>query len=74
VTDFLIVDNARYEVQWHCQGKDDPYGTTAQLAAIKTGVRNCKITPISNCCHAPHLEQPDVVLAHMAAFIRNIPE
>jgi pimeloyl-ACP methyl ester carboxylesterase len=56
------------------QGKDDPYGTTAQLAAIKTGVRNCKTTPISNCCHSPHQEQPDVVLSHMTAFIRNILE
>lgn len=54
------------------QGKNDPYGTPAQLFAIKKGVKNCNIKQITDCGHAPHHEQPKLVLAHMADFIQKI--
>jgi len=53
------------------QGKDDPYGTAQQLNAIENGVPDCETQHIENCGHAPHHEQPDVVLARMAAFIKK---
>ncbi len=53
------------------QGKDDPYGTAQQLTAIENGVQDCETQHIKNCGHAPHHEQPDLVLARMAAFIQN---
>lgn len=52
------------------QGKDDPYGTAQQLTAIENGVQDCETQHIQNCGHTPHHEQPDLVLAHMAAFIK----
>ena len=53
------------------QGRNDQYGTLAQLNAITDGVRDCEVQLIANCGHAPHHEQPDVVLAHMTKFIKR---
>ena len=52
------------------QGTTDPYGTPAQLAAIQEKTRYCDARLIPDCGHAPHLEQPDQVLTHMADFIQ----
>ncbi len=53
------------------QGKNDLYGTVQQLTAIENGVQGCETQHIKNCGHVPHHEQPDVVLARMAAFIKK---
>ncbi|MDT8379765.1 MAG: alpha/beta hydrolase [Desulfotignum sp.] len=52
------------------QGETDPYGTRAQLAAIREKIANCDTRLIKDCGHAPHIEQPDRVLSDMAAFIQ----
>lgn len=54
------------------QGRDDQYGTPAQLAAIAAGVPRCASHLIDHCRHSPHLEQPEAVLAHAAGFISRL--
>ncbi len=54
------------------QGRQDPYGTLAQLAAISQKARNSRIEIIEDCGHAPHLEQKETVLGLMAGFIRGL--
>jgi pimeloyl-ACP methyl ester carboxylesterase len=51
------------------QGVDDPYGTPAQLTAIQEKVVHAEIRLIPDCGHAPHIRQPDRVLADMSTFI-----
>jgi pimeloyl-ACP methyl ester carboxylesterase len=53
------------------QGEEDPYGTPAQLAAIRKHVPDSITRIIRHCCHTPHQEQPEKVTASMAAFIQN---
>lgn len=52
------------------QGTDDPYGTPAQLTAIQEKVIHADTRLIPDCGHAPHIQQPDRVLADMSEFIR----
>lgn len=54
------------------QGRDDRYGTPAQLDAIVAGAGG-PVTPllIDHCGHAPHAEQPDGVLAAVTTFLAN---
>jgi pimeloyl-ACP methyl ester carboxylesterase len=54
------------------QGKNDPYGTPAQLSAIQRKVKYCETKHIPDCGHAPHHEKPKTVLAYMAAFIQKL--
>jgi pimeloyl-ACP methyl ester carboxylesterase len=55
------------------QGADDPYGTLDQLDRIEARVRG----PVSRLVvpggHSPHLEQPDAVVAAIAAFAAGLP-
>jgi pimeloyl-ACP methyl ester carboxylesterase len=55
------------------QGLQDQYGTLAQIAAIEQGspapVERLILQP---CRHAPHLEQPQAVLAAVAAFCAGL--
>ncbi|MCG8637258.1 MAG: alpha/beta hydrolase [Desulfobacterales bacterium] len=53
------------------QGDDDPYGTRAQLDAVKTGITSCTTHLIENCGHIPHMEQQESVLNLMIPFIRS---
>jgi pimeloyl-ACP methyl ester carboxylesterase len=59
----------------HCpvlviQGEEDRYGTAAQLEAIERGARGrVETMMLPSCGHAPHAEQPEIVLAAMARFI-----
>ncbi len=55
------------------QGRDDPYGTLAQIEAL------CELVPggadrfvLENCGHSPHREQPDVTVKVIAEFIAKI--
>ena len=54
------------------QGHDDAYGTPAQVEAIARGVSGPVETwLVPKCGHAPHRDQPDVVLATMERFLRT---
>jgi pimeloyl-ACP methyl ester carboxylesterase len=55
------------------QGREDPYGTSRQLEAIQRGCA----TPVSTlllagCGHAPHRDQPEMVLAAVTGFVREL--
>ncbi len=56
------------------QGEDDAYGTLAQLAAIRRGVRSRRITDLvlPGCGHAPHRERPQAALAAIARFVAGL--
>ncbi len=54
------------------QGRQDQYGTPAQLAAIASSVKDCETHLIENCRHAPHQDQKKTVLALMAGFIQKV--
>ncbi|SOD96261.1 alpha/beta fold hydrolase [Caenispirillum bisanense] len=55
------------------QGREDEYGTAAQLDAIarQSGgpVETCWLTP---CRHSPHKDRPDETLAAIAAFVARV--
>ena len=52
------------------QGEDDEYGTLAQLAAIKRGVRGpCELVQLPACGHAPFRDQPRATLDALTKFI-----
>ncbi len=54
------------------QGKDDAYGTLAQVAAIARGLGGPITTAILDACgHAPHRDQPAATLAAIAAYSRS---
>lgn len=53
------------------QGAEDPYGTPAQLTAIQKKVMHADTRLIPDCGHAPHIQQPERMLAEMSAFIRT---
>lgn len=54
------------------QGGDDQYGTVAQVDTITEGVGGrAESIIINDCCHVPHLEQPDFTLSVMADFIQQ---
>jgi pimeloyl-ACP methyl ester carboxylesterase len=55
------------------QGRDDQYGTEAQVQAIVSGVGR-RATPVllADCKHAPHQESPELVLDLMAGYIDRI--
>ena len=55
------------------QGKEDQYGTPAQVRAIaeKTG-SEVTVKMLPNCRHSPHKEQPEMTLEAMTEFIFRI--
>jgi pimeloyl-ACP methyl ester carboxylesterase len=55
------------------QGRQDAYGTEAQVDAIVSGVSG-PVTPLllDDCGHAPHRDRPEAVLNAMAAFIEAL--
>ena len=56
------------------QGKDDPYGTTAQIEAITKGSKG-KVTTrvLENCQHAPYKEQALRCLNDINEFLQMLP-
>jgi pimeloyl-ACP methyl ester carboxylesterase len=50
------------------QGADDPYGTLVQIDRVETCVRGSVERLVMPGGHSPHLEQPDAVVAAIAAF------
>jgi pimeloyl-ACP methyl ester carboxylesterase len=55
------------------QGRDDQYGTSAQMEAIAAGsAGEATSLLLEACAHAPHLEAAEPTLEHMAAFVNRI--
>ncbi|MCG8617261.1 MAG: alpha/beta hydrolase [Desulfobacterales bacterium] len=54
------------------QGVQDPYGTMAQLDAIKADVKTAELFPVDRCGHFPHLEQREVVTGKILSFIKRL--
>jgi pimeloyl-ACP methyl ester carboxylesterase len=50
------------------QGRDDEYGTLAQIDAIAAST-GADVLILDNCGHSPHRDRPDMVLAVAAAFM-----
>jgi pimeloyl-ACP methyl ester carboxylesterase len=53
------------------QGRDDEYGTLAQIDAIQGGLAGPSERLIVSGGHSPHLEHPDVVPDAIASFIKR---
>jgi len=54
------------------QGKDDEYGTMAQLEAVRRGVRGaCELVALPACGHAPFRDQPQATLAALTRFMHE---
>jgi pimeloyl-ACP methyl ester carboxylesterase len=57
------------------QGKDDEYGTPAQVGAIVGKVTGpARASIIDNCGHIPHIQAMEKVFSEMASFISEIVE
>ena len=54
------------------QGEDDPYGTARQIGCIAELHPQAKTSMLPDCRHSPHLDQPDVVLAALTAFLAGL--
>ena len=55
------------------QGRDDEYGTMAQLDEIERRVAGpCELLKLEDCGHAPFRDQPDVVAAKVSSFIEEL--
>jgi len=54
------------------QGKDDEYGTMAQLDRIERAVRDFRRLELEQCGHSAHRDQPDAVLAAAVNFLATI--
>ena len=55
------------------QGLRDPYGTTAQIEAIRRHIRSSvTVAMIADCGHAPHLEQTDSLTPSIARFVNRL--
>lgn len=55
------------------QGADDKYGTKEQVNSISSRIKGKAETCwIPDCGHAPHHEQPEIVLNRMTDFIKNL--
>jgi len=52
------------------QGRDDQYGTMAQLRAIALKVKGpCELVELERCGHSPFRDQPEATLAAVSRFI-----
>ena len=55
------------------QGEDDPYGSMAQLEAIRRQVSGrCELLHLPKCGHSPHRDQPEETLDAIVGFMRRI--
>ncbi|MAK56313.1 MAG: hypothetical protein CML17_10800 [Pusillimonas sp.] len=56
------------------QGKNDEYGTLAQIQGIQRIVPHTKLCIIDDCRHSPHKDQPEVLNKTLVAFIQKLNE
>ncbi|MGH7661730.1 MAG: alpha/beta fold hydrolase [Vulcanimicrobiaceae bacterium] len=55
------------------QGRDDEYGTLAQVDAITKALPQAETALLDGCGHAPHRDAREQVLALTASFVRRAP-
>jgi pimeloyl-ACP methyl ester carboxylesterase len=55
------------------QGKNDQYGTLAQVAAIERGIPGTVDTVVLPCRHVPHAESPGETLGAVTRFLAALP-
>jgi len=53
------------------QGRDDEYGTLAQIDRIGAALPNVERLELERCGHSPHRDQPAAVLRATAAFLQG---
>ena len=51
------------------QGIQDPYGTLEQVYGIARRVPGTRVVELPDCGHSPHRDQPERLLAELAAFV-----
>jgi pimeloyl-ACP methyl ester carboxylesterase len=51
------------------QGRDDEYGTLAQLESIHRALPASEVLVLDECGHSPHRDQPTSVLSAVRRFI-----
>jgi pimeloyl-ACP methyl ester carboxylesterase len=54
------------------QGRDDEFGTEAQLSAIARGRADRSILMLEHCGHSPHRDQTAAVLKAAATFVDRV--
>jgi pimeloyl-ACP methyl ester carboxylesterase len=54
------------------QGRDDEYGTEAQLTAIADAIPHANTVLFAECGHSPHRAQTALVLDQTRAFLENL--
>ena len=55
------------------QGRDDQYGTMAQLRAIALKVKGpCELVELERCGHSPFRDQPEATLEAVSRFVGGI--
>ena len=55
------------------QGRDDEYGTMAQVEAIERQVAGrCEVVRLEACGHSPHRDQPELTLAAIERFVATL--
>jgi pimeloyl-ACP methyl ester carboxylesterase len=50
------------------QGRDDEYGTLAQVRGIAERLPNCRLLELAKCGHSPHRDQPEAVIRAAVEF------
>jgi pimeloyl-ACP methyl ester carboxylesterase len=55
------------------QGREDEYGTLAQIAEIETrSYAPVEVVVLDDCRHAPHIDQPEAVLTAVTDFLARL--
>ena len=54
------------------QGENDEYGTARQIEAIQARIPSGQLALLAECKHAPHRDQPEKTLRHIAAFVSSL--
>ena len=55
------------------QGRDDPYGTLAQIDQIDPRAGRVERVVLSGCGHSPHRDAPQETLQSIGAFLAPLP-
>lgn len=67
-----VIDHWRIPVL-AIQGRDDQYGTLAQISEIEARIyAPLEVSVLENCHHAPHFEQPEQTLNAVAEFAARL--
>jgi pimeloyl-ACP methyl ester carboxylesterase len=53
------------------QGREDEYGTLAQVDAIERGAPQTRRVELPDCRHSPHRDQPELLIAAVERFVAD---